>query len=341
MRLTYLDNAATVFPCQAAVNAFNDTLAYANPSSGHSMGLEARELLERARADVANAMNAQADEIVFTSGGTEANALVLNGRGRVVSSVLEHSSVWENADERVPVSKLGEAMSGAGIVSCVFVCNENGAVQPIADIAREARKQGVLFHTDAVQAFGKLDCDVKKLGVDLMTVSAHKIGGIRGVGALYVRGGVKLKPLWRGGGQERGLRNGTEALPLIAAFAAAVKAPKSDTRPLLEYTLDLLRRELPDVLPVPPLEAPHILMLALPGCPGQVVVRMLSDLGVCVSTGSACSRGKTSRVLKALNFKHADSVIRVSFGSENTREDADRLIETLALVKSRFDKPVP
>jgi cysteine desulfurase len=241
--------------------------------------------------------------------------------------------VRENADELLPVDNL-IALAGSGIASCVYVCSENGAVQPIAGIAREARKRDILFHTDAVQAYGKLDCDVQKLGVDLMSVSAHKIGGIRGAGALYVKSGVNVKPLWRGGGQERGLRGGTESLPLIAAFAAAAQAPKSDTRPLLDYTLELLK--LHDILPVPPHEAPHILMLALPNCPGQVAVRMLSDMGICVSTGSACSRGKTSPILKALNFKYAGNVIRVSFGGMNTREEIDKLIASLILVIERF-----
>ena len=339
--LVYLDNAASTRPLKQAVDAFNEALTlFANPSSGHAFGAEARELLEKSRNIIAETLNAAPDEIVFTSGGTEANALALNGRGHVTASILEHSSVRENADELLTVRNLiANPGTGHGTVSCVYVCNENGAVQPIADIARETRKRGVLFHTDAVQAYGRIDCDVKRLGVDLMSVSAHKIGGIRGAGALYVRNGVKVRPLWRGGGQERGLRGGTEALPLIAAFAAAARVKQPDTRPLLEYTLELIREKLPGAIPVPPYEAPHILMLALPGCPGQAVVRMLSDMGICVSAGSACGRGKTSAVLKALNFKHSDSVIRVSFGGMNTREDVERLIGSLAVVTERFQKP--
>jgi cysteine desulfurase len=241
-QMIYLDNAAAARPCEQAVNAFNEALElFANPSAGHSSGMKARDLLERSRRIIAETLNAAPEEIIFTSGGTESNALALNGRRHVTASILEHASVRDNADELKPVSNL---IGGTGTVSsCVYVCNENGAVQPIADIAREARKHGVLFHTDAVQAYGRMDCDVKKLGVDMMSVSAHKIGGIRGAGALYVKSGVNVKPLWRGGGQERGLRNGTEPLPLIAAFAAAAQAPQDDTRPLLGYTLKTMQVE--------------------------------------------------------------------------------------------------
>ena len=338
MQLTdvYLDNAAATRPCKQALEAFNEAIElFANPSSGHAPGAGARELMERSRAIIAETVNAAPEEIIFTSGGTESNALALNGRRHVTASILEHSSVRENADELVSVGELA-AKPREGLVSCVYVCGENGAVQPIADIAREVKKHGALFHADAVQAFGRIDCDVRKSGVDFMSFSAHKIRGIRGAGALYVRKGANVKPLWRGGGQEGGLRAGTEALPLIAAFAAAARTPAPDTRPLLDFTLEMLREKLPGVIPVPPHEAPHILSLELPGCPGQVMVRLLSDMGVYVSTGSACARGKTSPILKALNFKNADSVIRVSFGGMNTRADAERLIDALALALKRL-----
>lgn len=347
--MIYLDHAATTFPCQAAKEAFNNALEYANPSSLHSAGRQARELLEQSRAVIAASLNAEPEEIIFTSGGTEANALALNVRGEKLATTLEHSSVRENADKLVSPDKLlSSIQTDTKIVSCIYVCNEMGAVHPIAEIARGLKVRGVLFHTDAVQAFGKLNCDVKALGVDLMSLSAHKIGGIRGVGALYVRKGVNLKPLWRGGGQENGLRSGTEALPLIAAFAAAAQKhppPAGGTlftkegksyRVLLDYTVELFPTIIPDVKFVPPYDAPHILMFVLPGCPGQVVVRMLSDMGICVSTGSACRRGKTSPVLKSLSIRHADNVIRISFGEGNTRGDVEELAKALLTVKERF-----
>ena len=335
--MIYLDHASTSPASKAAIDAFNAALELANPSSLHEAGRRAAGLLEQSRAAIAECINASPDEIIFTSGGTEANALALNVNGHRLSSELEHASVRGNTDETAAFDKLPSAVrSDTKIVSCVYVCNENGTVQPVAELARELKKRGVPLHTDAVQAFGKINCDVKALGVDLMTLSAHKIGGIRGAGALYVRKGVRVVPFWRGGSQENGTRPGTEPLPLIAAFAAAAREKRTDTRPLLDYTLDILSKKLPEVKIVPGHDAPHILMLELPGCPGQVAVRMLSDMGICVSTGSACSKGKTSPVPLALGVKHPESVIRLSFGAGNTKEEADALAAALEAVLQRL-----
>jgi cysteine desulfurase len=335
--MIYLDHAATTPPSKAAINAFNTALEFANPSSLHSAGRHAHELLDQSRAVIAESVNAASDEIIFTSGGTEANALALNINGHKLSSDLEHASVRENANNTAAFDKLLDSLeSDTKLVSCIYVCNETGTVQPVAELSPELKKRGVLLHTDAVQAFGRIDCDVKTLGVDLMSISAHKIGGIRGVGALYVRKGVSVKPLWRGGYQESGLRSGTEPLPLIAAFAAAVQDKRADTRPLLDYSLNILPKILPNVNFIPRHDAPHILMFALPGCPGQVVVRMLSDMDICVSTGSACSKGKQSPVLKALGIKHADNVIRISFGEGNTKSDIEELANCLEIISKRL-----
>ncbi|MCL1819704.1 MAG: cysteine desulfurase [Oscillospiraceae bacterium] len=335
--MIYLDHAATTPPSKAAIDAFNNALEYANPSSLHGQGQKARKLLERSRAVIAEKLNAAPEEIIFTSGGTEANALALNVSGHKLTTELEHPSVRENADTLAnPYQLIGTIQDNTAIISCIYVCNETGSIQPIADIAKEIKGRGILLHTDAVQAFGKIDCNVKKLGVDLMTMSAHKIGGIRGVAALYVRKGVKIKPLWLGGGQENGLRPGTESLPLIAAFAAAAQRESTDTRPLIDYLLELLPNKLPNVIIVPGHGAPHIIALELPRCPGQVAVRMLSDMGVYVSSGSACSRGKTSPVLKALGVKQPDNVIRISFGEGNTKEDVDELVKALGIVLEKF-----
>jgi cysteine desulfurase len=335
--MIYLDHAATTPPSKAAIDAFNNALdLFANPSSMHSAGRQASALLGQSRAAIAESVNASPDEIIFTSGGTESNALALNINGHKLSSDSEHASVRENANKTAAFDKLINSLeSDTKIVSCICVCNETGTIHPVAKLAPELKKRGILLHTDAVQAFGKIDCDVKALEVDMMSVSAHKIGGIRGVGALYVRKGVNIKPLWRGGHQENDLRPGTEALPLIAAFASAVQEKREDTRPLLDYALDILSKKLPNVYFVPRHDAPHILMLTLPGCPGQVAVRMLSDMGIFVSTGSACSRGKTSPVLKALDIKHADNVIRISFGKGNTFADIDELEKCLTIILKR------
>jgi cysteine desulfurase len=225
------------------------------------------------------------------------------------------------------------------LVSVALVCNETGAVNPVADIARavKARKPGVLVHTDAVQGFCKVPCRPRALGVDLLAVSAHKLGGLKGAGALWRGPGVRLTAVSRGGGQEGGLRSGTEAMPALAAFGAACAARTdvlaADIRRMEALKARLLSglTERPGVQIIPPHDAPHIVALSLPGYPGEVMARFLSDRGVYVSTGSACHRGRRSGALSSMGLpsRTLDSVLRVSLGSDSAPEDIDALLAGL------------
>jgi cysteine desulfurase len=231
------------------------------------------------------------------------------------------------------------------LVSMMLVNNETGAVFPLAEAARALRATGssALFHTDAVQGFLKIPFSPGELGVDLLTVSGHKIGAPKGIGALFIRRdiGLKAAPLLRGGGQERGLRSGTEPTAQIAAFAAACAAGKADLEAhtahmsrLKEYTLSRLQAALPDLLVVSPGGAPHICAVSLPGYPSEMLVRELSDRGIYVSSGSACHKGKPSHVYAALGLPKQVSmgILRISFSPDNTAEDADALRDALVSI---------
>ncbi|MCL2085005.1 MAG: aminotransferase class V-fold PLP-dependent enzyme [Oscillospiraceae bacterium] len=239
------------------------------------------------------------------------------------------------------------AACGAALVSCTTVCGESGALLPVADIVREVKRSrpDALVHTDAAQGFLRVDCGVARSGVDMLSVSAHKIGGVRGAGALYVRNGIKLKPLWGGGGQENGLRPGTEPLPAIAAFAAAVGAWKPEyeahMRGLTDYARAELERRGAYIVTPKAARAPHILTFCPPqgkaggswrsGVPAQVTVRRLSDAGVYISAGAACGRGRVPEALKALRLPPgaAERAVRLSVGPGNTRADIDALVDAI------------
>ena len=368
--MIYLDHAATTPVCPEARETVVRVLEgdVGNPSSGHTLGQRARALIEEARAIVAGALGCDPAEIIFTSGGTEASGMVFgaHSRGELLVTALEHAAVAEaaalargrgakltvvppDAQGRVSASAVEAALTpGMALVSAMLVCNETGAVLPVADIAAAVRRTGrALVHTDMAQGFLKVASEVRALGVDFASVSGHKIGAPQGVGALYVRRGVPLRPLLGGGGQERGLRPGTEPVALIAAFGAAVNAVMtrllSQTEAqesLKQYALGRLPAAVPGFRFVPPHDAPHILSFALPGVPGAVAQRMLSDAGLCLSTGSACSRGKKSRVLLAMRQppEVIDGALRCSFGPGNARADIDTLAEALAAIAERVTR---
>ncbi len=364
----YLDNAASTKPCEAAVSAAVRCMTddYGNPSSRHAAGRAARDALTLARAQVSGALGAQPDELVFTGGGTEACNLALLGageslrrtKGHIVTSALEHAAVMacckhlqlqgfaltvvapDASGHITPDAVLAALRPDTVLVSVMLVSNDTGACNPVADIVRAVRQTnpGVLFHTDAVQAFLKVPCAPRDLGVDLLSVSAHKIGGLKGAGALWRSPAVRLAPRQLGGGHEGGLRSGTEALPAIAAFGAACAARSAtfaqDVTHMNSLKEHLLRAlgPLPGAVILPPHEAPHIVTLSLPGYPSEVLVRFLSDRGVCVSSGSACHKGKRSEALAAMGLpsRVLDSTLRVSVCQTNTREDIDALLAGLA-----------
>ena len=279
-------------------------------------------------------------------------------RGKhIVTTAIEHAAVLETCRNlerrgyevtclkpgrsgRVTAEQLAAALRpDTALVSMMLVNNETGAVLPVADCVRavKAFDPAILFHCDAVQGFLKTPEPLARLGADLVAVSGHKIGAPKGVGALYIKKGVRLPPLLTGGGQEEGLRSGTEATAQIAAFAAAVRAVAADetrlerTASIKDYTLSRLKQTLPRLEVVSRGDAPHICAVTLPGYKSEVVVRVLGDRGVCVSSGSACHKGRPSHVFAAMNLPKPwlDGALRLSFSPDSTKEEADVLVSAL------------
>ena len=353
----YLDHNATAPLLPAAREAALEAMALAgNASSVHAEGRRVRALLERARAEVAGLADVAARQVVFTSGGTEANHLALGGgRRRLLVSAVEHPSVLAAVPraEPIPVARDGRVdldaldrlfhgRDGAALVSVMAANNETGIVQPIEEVAAIARAHGAVLHCDAVQAAGKRPLGA--LEVDLMTLSGHKIGGMQGAGALIVGDGVELAPELRGGGQEFGLRSGTQALPAIAAFGAAARhASRQAWRPVAALR-DRLQRDMvalvPGALPigerVPRL--PNTLAIAHPWMDAETLVMAFDLEGVAVSAGAACSSGKVgaSHVLRAMGLEGpARRAIRLSLGARTSPEDIDRAVEAWRLIDRR------
>ena len=362
----YLDNAATTRVSDTALSAMLPYFQeqYGNPSSLYAFGQEAKEALERARETVAGLLNCEAREIIFTSGGSEADNQAIRsaaaigaraGKRHIISTAFEHHAVLHTLSklekEGFEVTLLDVHENGVVrpeelvpairpdtcLVTVMYANNEIGTIQPIAEIGRICREKGVLFHTDAVQGFFKVPFRARTLGADLISVSAHKVHGIKGAGALYIRPGLSLPPFVLGGGQESGLRSGTEGLPAIAAFAAACRAalPKrtesiARQRRLLAQAQELLRA-IDGVQLLGAQEAPHILNLAVPGVRSQGLINALQERDIYVSAGSACSKGHRSHVLEAMGVDAAwiDGSVRVSLSDETTEDDIRALAEAL------------
>ena len=366
MEIHYLDNSATTAVCKAAAEKalYMMTENYGNPSSLHKMGIRAEEEVENARTIIARSLSAEAKDIIFTSGGTEGNNTVLFGaaqalrrRGdRIIISAVEHPSVYESAGrlkelgydvQYAPVSTDGKVDTEALkalltdktiLVSVMAVNNETGAIQPIERIAKLVHKTcpEALFHTDAVQAYCKIPMKPKKWGVDLMTVSAHKVHGAKGSGALYISDKARITPLLYGGEQQHKRRPGTESSPLIAAFGAAVA--EADITNNAEYIRELNTyavsklSELDGVSINSPTDAlPYIINISVGGIRSETMLHHLESSGVYVSSSSACAKGKRSYVLAAMGLidSRVDSSIRISFSKYNTRDDIDALISGL------------
>ena len=365
----YLDNSATtqVLPAVAEKAVELMVKEFGNPSSLHTRGFQARKLLEEARAQVADALGAQPEEITFTSGGTESNNLVLFGAAqarrrlgnKIVTTAAEHDSVLNpcraleqqgfqvvylkpDSTGRLSEEALAQAIDEKTIlVSVMLVNNETGAIFPVeaAGKAIRRKKAPALLHTDAVQGFGKLPFTVKRLGVDLLTLSGHKIHAPKGIGALYMKKGVRVLPRTLGGGQERGLRSGTESVPLICALGEAVKQlpPARETLERVGELNSLLRQhlaQLPQVTIHSPEEGlPYVLNFSAGRVRGETMLHFLAERGVYVSSGSACGRAKPSHVLEAMGLpkEQVESALRVSFSRFSTREDVEALAEGLKL----------
>jgi cysteine desulfurase len=362
-RETYLDWNATAPLRPEAVAAMNAALAdWGNPSSVHRRGRAARQKVERARETVAALVGASADGVVFTSGGTEANHLALlgTGRDRVLVSAVEHSSVLQAVPdaERIPVDHdgivdldwLNTALAAdpqPAIVSVMIANNETGVLQPIAEVAAIAHRHGALLHCDAVQAAGKISVCADEIGADLITVSAHKLGGPSGIGALILTGGADVAPMIRGGGQERSRRAGTENLPGIAGFGATAEAALRDLhvygrvgrlRDALE-TAVLTAASDAVVVGAEASRLPNTSAIAMSGMLAETQIIAFDLDGVMVSAGAACSSGKVgpSHVLAAMGVapEIARSTIRVSLGWGTTEADIDHFVSAWAALYRR------
>jgi len=373
--MVYLDYAATtpVLPeaAQAALAAMTEQ--WHNPSGRYAAAAQSAKRLEADRSAIAKALGCQPGELFFTSCGTESDnwairmgAHLNRRRGRhLITTAIEHAAVLETCKdlekEGWEVTYLPPTSEGTVspedlraalrpdtvLVSMMLVNNELGSVLPVRELCQivKSYNRTILFHTDAVQGFLKVPFTARALGVDLLSLSGHKVHAPKGIGALYVRSGVKLPPLLTGGGQERGLRSGTEPTAQIAAFAEAVRvcaatsaADQAHMSALKEYALSNLAKKLPSVEEIVHGEAPHILALTLPGYKAEVLVRVLGDRGVCVSAGSACHRGKPSHVYAALKLSkpRRDGAFRVSLDRSTTREDLDALVEELVRAKEQL-----
>ncbi|MCX5795222.1 MAG: cysteine desulfurase family protein [Elusimicrobia bacterium] len=369
----YLDNAATTRPCPAALRAMDDCArrCYGNPASWHRRGVEAAKAVERARGTLARALGSQPDEIVFTSGGTEANNLALKGvawtlgrsRRQILVSAVEHPSVsaaakalarWGWTVTVLPVdakgfvapSRVAAALTArTALVSVMHANHEIGTIEPVAEIGRLCRKRGVLFHTDACQSFCKEPLDLRRLPIDLLSVNGHKVHGPKGVGALYVRRGLRLAPLLDGGGQEGGLRSGTLNTPAIAGFAAAVEdfpaAAPAEMRRLRDRLLAGLLRGAAGLRLNGPAQGRLCgnLSVTLPATEVKPLLQRLSAAGVFASAGAACHSAQTapSPVLRAIGLtpRQAGRTLRLSLGRYTTRAQVDAAVRIISRLIGR------
>ena len=345
----YLDHNATSPLRPQAFDAMVEALrAGGNPSAVHGVGRKARGLVDKARRQVATLIGALPAEVIFTSGGTEANNMALagNGRRRVLISSVEHESVQRAVPDAdiVPVDGEGvldlvalerklAASDEPALVSVMFANNETGVLQPMADVVRIARKAGALVHCDAVQAAGKVPVDLHGIGIDYLSLAAHKLGGPTGVGALVVRAEAPFASNRFGGGQETNRRAGTENLSGIVGFGAAAEAARNGLGPVLrDRTEEALLAIAPGarVYGAGARRLPNTSYISMPGVAAETLVLALDLAGVCVSAGSACSSGKVHRsaVLAAMGIEDAEagSAIRISFGWNSESGDIERLI---------------
>ncbi len=366
--MIYLDNSATTRPCKEAVAAVTEALteSWGNPSALYQFGIEAGAALRAARSKVAGALGAEPERVFFTSGGTEADNWAIFGTAQrygkknkhIITTEIEHPAVlncmkalemqgypvtYLEPDEmgRVTVDALKSALRRDTIlVSVMMVNNETGAVMPIQQMAKLVHRvcPEAIFHTDAVQGFLKVPFQAKTLGADLISISSHKLHGPKGAGALYISPKLKsFPPYIHGGGQEKGLRSGTEGTPVIFGFAAACQAMAATVREdiarekaMIDWLVEKLCK-LPGVKVNGSHEAPHILSIAIPGVPTQNSINVLQDAGICVSAGSACAKGHRSHVMTAMKLppEVIDGSFRVSICKDTTQEELARLVEVI------------
>ena len=382
MKRIYFDHSATsrVLPEVFEAMAPFYTERFGNASSLHSFGREAKASMEHARKHLAALINAEPEEIVFTSGGTEADNLAVKGvagykgrsKGHILTTCIEHHAILESCAHmkrlgfdftELPVSRdgivdVGEAeramREDTVLVSVMAANNEIGTIQPIRQIGALARSKGIPFHTDAVQAIGKMAIDVKRDNIDLLALSGHKFHGPKGIGALYIRKGVKVDPQIHGGGHERGFRSSTENVPGIVGLGKAAEIAKRDfdaTTAMMRGLRDRIIQRVPELVPRAYLNGHRTERLVnnvnfrFDFIEGEAMMLQLDMKGIAVSTGSACSTGslEPSHVLMALGLKHeqAHGNLRLTLGRENTYEEVDRFLDVLPGVVSKLREISP
>ena len=375
--MIYLDNAATTKTAPEVVAAMLPyfTEQYGNPSSIYSFASESKKAMEEARQVIAAGIGAEPGEIYFTSGGTEADNWAIKAvaeacaeKGRhMITTAIEHHAVLHTCRELekkgfrityLPVDEFGrvqpETLEKAicpdtVLISVMFANNEIGTIEPIAQLGQIAAKHGVFFHTDAVQAYGQIPVDVNSCSIDLLSASAHKLNGPKGVGFLYIRKGLKIRPLLQGGAQERNRRAGTENLPGIVGFGAAAKKAmnfmeeriRKETK-LRDYLIDRIEREIPScrLNGHRTNRLPNNVNFSFAGIEGESLVISLDLLGICASAGSACTSGslEPSHVLSALGLddKTAGGALRLTLSEETTKEELDVTVESISKCVERL-----
>ncbi len=382
MEKIYLDHNATTKTRKEVIDAMLPYFSenFANPSSLHCFGVAARKAVEESRAKVATLLGVDTSEIIFTSGGTESNNLAIRGvayklkdRGNhIITSKIEHLAVLSpceqlqkegfkvsfisvDEDGIVGLEELKEAITDKTIlITIMHANNETGTIEPIEEIAKLAEEKGILFHTDAVQTFGKLPIDIKKIGVGLLSLSAHKIYGPKGIGALYIKKGIKLEPLIRGGHHEKNLRAGTENVPGIVGLGEAARLAGIEINQVgkrLTFLRDRLHNGIVKSIDAIKLNGhltqrlPNTLNISFRFIEGESIILNLDAKGVFVSSGSACTSGslEPSHVLMAMGVDPATAQgsIRFSLGRENTEKEIDYVLEILPEIVQRLRKMSP
>ena len=369
----YLDNSATTVVVAPVKDIMIKTMCedFGNPSSLHLKGVDAEKYVKKAREIIAKSLKVDEKEIIFTSGGTESNNLALIGTAlanqragkHIITTCFEHASVLStmdflknmgfeitylavDSDGKIDLNQLKESLRADTIlVSVMYVNNEIGAVEPVSEISKiiKAYNPDIVFHVDAIQAYGKYIINPKKQGIDLLSVSGHKIHGPKGSGFLYASGKVKLKPFIYGGGQQKGMRSGTENVPAIAGLGEAVKYSYDNFNEKIEKLYSLKDYFIDEVSKIDNVKinskkgkesAPHIVSVSFIGVRSEVMLHTLEDRGIFVSAGSACSSNKQKNVsatLKGIGLKpeEIDSTIRFSFCYETTKEEIDYAVDVI------------
>ncbi|HOL79666.1 MAG: cysteine desulfurase NifS [Clostridiales bacterium] len=376
--LIYADNAATTAVSKKALEAMLPyfTEHYGNASSIHRVGQEANKALQQARAEIAAILGAEPKELIFTSGGSESdNQAIISaalqgakkGKKHIISSKIEHHAVLHVLDklekEGYDITLLDVSPEGlvspesvekairedTALVTIMFANNEIGTIEPIKEIGEICRKHGVIFHTDAVQAVGHVPINVKEMNIDMLSFSAHKFHGPKGIGGLYVRKGIRLLPLIEGGAQERGLRAGTENVAAVVGMAAALKEQVENMEKNAEKLTKMRDRLIDSILKEVPRvrlngdrvkRLPGNVNFCFEGIEGEALLLMLDNLGICGSSGSACTSGSLdpSHVLLAIGLPHeiAHGSLRLTFSEYNTEEEIDYIIKVIPQVVKRL-----